>query len=200
MKNNVILLATTALLSTYSLPSYGSDFEKLVSGQQIPLTQKLQDLDSSWRQISIGGQYEMGDFMKSWAGLLGGSSYNYVYYTQGQTVKVAEETYVIAYRLPATGEGLNFRNLIESTFSMGCTEASLPIKLTPETSLSLSLLNLRTIGSLNDVRVFNLKEEVAASEQRYEAAKVACEQIQTQPTEPGTEPPESEPFPSMPPQ
>jgi hypothetical protein len=190
MKKTAIFLAASALLSTYSQPSYASDFGQLVSGQQIPLTRKLGDLDDSWRQMSVSGQYEMGDFMKNWAGLLGGSSYHYVYYTQGETVEVAEETYVVAYRLPATGEGLNFRTLIESTFTMGCSDSFLPIKLTPETMLSLSLLNIRTIGSLNDVRTFNLETELSASEKQYEEAKVSCEQMQTTPTEP-TEPTES---------
>lgn len=121
MRKTAIILALTALISTYSQSSYGSDFETLVSGQQIPLTKSLKDFDDSWRQISISGQFEMGDFMKNWAGLFGGSSYNYVYYTQGKTVKVADETYVIAYRLPSTAEGLNMRTLMETTFSMGST-------------------------------------------------------------------------------
>jgi hypothetical protein len=196
MRKTAIILALTALISTYPQSSYGSDFETLVSGQQIPLTKSLKDLDDSWRQISISGQFEMGDFMKNWAGLFGGSSYNYVYYTQGKTVKVADETYVIAYRLPSTGEGLNMRTLMETTFSMGCTEASLPIQLKPETSLSLALLNIRTIGSLNDVRSFNLKEELTASEQNYQKAKTACEQMPTQPIQTPIEtPPEPEVMP-----
>jgi len=184
MSKTAIILTLTALIATYPQSSYGSDFENLVSGQQVPLAKSLKDLDNSWRQISISGQFEMGDFMKNWAGLFGGSSYNYVYYTQGKTVKVADETYVIAYRLPSTGQGLNMRTLMETTFSMGCTESSLPVQLKPETSLSLALLNIRTIGSLNDVRPFNLKEELAASEQQYQEAKTTCEQMPTQqPTE-----------------
>ncbi|MCU0536579.1 MAG: hypothetical protein MUD14_22045 [Hydrococcus sp. Prado102] len=197
MKKNAVFLTLTALLSISSLPSYGSDFSSLVSGQQVPLTKQLKDLDSSWRQISVSGQFEMGDFMKNWSGIIGGSPYNYIYYTQGETVEVASETYVIAYRLPSTGEGLTIKSLMETTFSFGCNEASLPVQLAPETTINLSLLNLRTIGSLNDVRSFNLSEELAASQKRYEEAKKACEQMPTDPTTmpPQTNPPASEPTP-----
>jgi hypothetical protein len=199
MKKKAIFLTLTALLSISSLPSYGSDFSKLVSGQQVPLTKQLKDLDSSWRQISVSGQFEMGDFMKNWSGIFGGSPANYVYYTQGETVEVASETYVIAYRVPSTGDGLTFKSLMETTFSFGCNEASLPIQLAPETTINLSLLNLRTIGSLNDVRPFNLSEELAASQKRYEEAKKACEQMPTDPTTmpPETEPSETEPNPDL---
>ncbi|NJM90245.1 MAG: hypothetical protein HC847_27025 [Hydrococcus sp. RU_2_2] len=199
MKKNATFLALTALFSIASLPSYGSDFSSLVSGQQVPLAKQLKDLDSSWRQISVSGQFEMGDFMKNWSGLFGGSPANYVYYTQGETVEVASETYVIAYRIPSTGEGLTIKTFMETTFSFGCNEASLPIQLAPETTINLSLLNLRTIGSLNDVRSFNLSEELAASQKRYEEAKKACEQMPTDPTTMPTEtnPLESEPTPNQ---
>lgn len=190
MKKNAVLLTLTALFSISSLPSYSSDFSSLVSGQKVPLTKQLKDLDSSWRQISVSGQYEMGDFMKNWSSLFGGSPSNYIYYTQGETVEVASETYVIAYRLPATGEGLTIQSLMGTVTSFGCDEASLPIQLLPETAINLSLLNLRTIGSLNDVRSFNLSEELATSKKRYEEAKTACEQM---PTDPTTMPPETTP-------
>lgn len=190
MKKHAVLLTVTALLSISSLSSYGSDFSSLVSGQQVPLTKQLKDLDNSWRQISVSGQFEMGDFMKNWSSLFGGSPANYIYYTQGETVEVASETYIIAYRLPSTGEGLTIQSLMGTVTSFGCNEASLPIQLAPETTINLSLLNLRTIGSLNDVRSFNISEELAASKKRYEEAKTACEQI---PTEPTTMPPEANP-------
>jgi hypothetical protein len=56
----------------------------------------------------------------------------------------------------------------------GCDRA-LPNPLNLETSLTLSLLNLRTIGSLNDVRPFNLQQAIADSERTAREMQQACE-------------------------
>ena len=179
MKKTAIVLALTTLISAYSQRSYGADFEGLLSGSQVPLTVQLKDLDSSWRQFVISGQFEIGDILKIYTELFqSGNSTSSIYYTQGQTVTIDSETYVIAYRLSPQGKGLNFRSLIEKTLGNGCDESSIANQLTSETNLTLSLLNLRTIGSLNDIRTFNLKEELAASQQAYQEAKAACEKKQ----------------------
>lgn len=178
MRRTAIVLALTAVLSLYGQRSYGVEFEQLLSGSLAPLTVKLKDLDSSWRQISISGQFEMGDLLQTYTSLFGGKGNSGVYYTQGKTVTIGSETYVIAYRFPSTGEGVNFRSLIERTLGGGSSKPSQADKLTPETSLTLSLLNLRTIGSLNNIRPFNLKEELAASERAYQDAIAAYEKAQ----------------------
>jgi hypothetical protein len=178
MRRTALVVLLTAFISLYSQRSYGADFEQLLSGSPAPLTVKLKDLDGSWRQINISGQFEMGDLLQTYSSLFGGKGNSGVYYTQGKTVTVGGETYVIAYRLPSTGKGVNFRSLIESTLGGGGSQPSAADKLTPETSLTLSLLNLRTIGSLNNIRPFNLKEELAASERAYQDAIAAYEKTQ----------------------
>jgi hypothetical protein len=45
-----------------------------------------------------------------------------------------------------------------------------PEKITNNTPLSLSLLNLKTIGSLNNIRVFNLKTESEMLTKQLQAA------------------------------
>lgn len=177
MKKIAMVLALTAGVLTCQR-GYGVDFQDLISGDNIPLTVELQELDSSWRQVAISGQFEMGDYMKTWANLFGGSLYSNVYYTQGQTTTIGGETYAIAYRLSPEGEGLSFKSIMENMLSSGCSEASLPNKLTRETSLSLSLLNLRTIGSLNDVRPFDLERVLADSDAAYQKVKDDCERGQ----------------------
>ncbi|MEY2832784.1 MAG: hypothetical protein RLZZ574_2042, partial [Cyanobacteriota bacterium] len=162
---------------------FANDFQELISGKQAPLTKQFKDLDDSWRQIAISGQYEMADLMKSWTSLFGADIYNNIYYTQGKTVKVNDETYLVAYRLATSGEPLNINSLLEnfmgSTAGLtggDCASIGSPEKITPETTIALSLLNLKTIGSLNNVRSFDLKIDLAMLEKAQEQSKAACEQ------------------------
>jgi hypothetical protein len=184
MRKIAIALTLAASICTYAQKSYAGDFQSLISGQQAPLNKKLKDLDSSWRQVAISGQYEMGDLMKSWSGLFGAAGYNNIYYTQGQTVRVNDETYVVAYRLPSSGKPLDFKAFVENAMgSFASTDCSATIsssmpKITPETTISLSLLNVKTIGSLNDVRPFDLKADLAALEKMEQESKAACEQAE----------------------
>jgi hypothetical protein len=111
--------------------------------------------------------------------------YSNVYFTQGKTVTVNNETYVIAYRVNSQGEEVKLQTMLENVFSMATPDcANLTEKLTPETSLTLSLLNLRTIGSLNNIRPVNREEELTAAKKAYQEAKAACEQSQLESTPP----------------
>jgi hypothetical protein len=179
MQKSAIALLMAVSLSTYGQKCHAEDLQNIISGRQIPLTLQLKQLDNSWRQIAISGQYEMGDLMKSWSSLFGAAGYNNNYYTQGQTVKINDETYVVAYRLPGSGKAVNFQSLFENALGSfsgsGCSSTASSDKITPETSIGLSLLNTKTIGSLNDVRPFNLKEELAALEKIRQEAEAACE-------------------------
>jgi hypothetical protein len=183
MRKITIILALASSIFASSQKCFAEDFQGLISGKQAPLSKQLKDLNSSWRQIAISGQYEMGDLMKSWTGIFGTGGYNNIYYTQGQTVRVNDETYVVAYRLPASGKTLTMKSLFESAMGSftsltgaDCSSVSSSEKITPETTIDLSLLNLKTIGSLNDIRPFNLQEELAVLEKAEQESKAACEQ------------------------
>jgi hypothetical protein len=187
MRKITLGLAIAVSCLTYSQKCLASDFQQLISGKQAPLTKQLQDLNDSWRQVAISGQYEMADFMKSWTNLFGIDSYNNIYYTQGKTVKINHENYVVAYRLPASDKTLNIQSLFENLLNnamMGsmasltntdCDSIVSSAKITPETNIQLSLLNLKTIGSLNDVRPFDLQTELARSEKFEQQSKETCE-------------------------
>ncbi|MGL5082859.1 MAG: hypothetical protein ACRC8A_15345 [Microcoleaceae cyanobacterium] len=181
MRHTSIVLALSAFLSHFSIqPAAGVELEDLLSGRQVPLTIQLQAMDNSWRRIAIGGQFELGDLLQSYGQLLGNTQQG-LYYTQGRTVVVGGETYVIAYRLPASDKALNFTTLLEGVFGGGTDCSALETSvLKAETSLALALLNLRTIGSINQVYPFNLDQALAESQKTYEAAKVACEQAQAE--------------------
>lgn len=143
--------------------------DSLLSGREFPLTLKLRDLDESWRRVTISGPTELGapgwrSGGPAWAGGCG------TYYTRGQTVTAAGETYLIAYeacRKPgeraARSEALRDQDAGPA--------AAVPGLLTPDTPLSLSLLSVRTVGGLNDVRAFNLKGELAENREARAAIR-----------------------------
>ncbi|MDF2439891.1 MAG: hypothetical protein JWN98_875 [Abditibacteriota bacterium] len=130
----------------------------LLAGNQFPLSQRLRQLNGSWRRFNVSGQYEMGLWMQMYSSMLGGS-FKDVYYTRGQVVTLGGENYIVAYRPQTKNKPMDFAALIR----MGSTPQAkppAPEKMTPDTLLSLSLLNLRTIGSLNNIRPFNLSTEL----------------------------------------
>jgi peroxiredoxin len=90
-----------------------SSLQQVLTGQEFPLTMKASDLNASWRRvaISVGNQYEL-------------------YFTQGKTLKVGDETYLIAYLPTAAPVG-------ESNH------------ISP--SLTLTMLNMRSVGTLRYV-------------------------------------------------
>lgn len=183
MRKITLALAIATSIFTCSEKCLANDFQQLISGKQAPLTKQFKDLDDSWRQVAISGQYEMADLMKSWTSLFGADIYNNIYYTQGKTVKVNDEIYLVAYRLATSGEPLNINSLLEnfmgSTAALtggDCASITATEKITPETTVALSLLNLKTIGSLNNVRPFDLKMDLAMLEKVEQQSKEACEQ------------------------
>jgi hypothetical protein len=184
MKKLAVLLALTASITTISLPSRAEDLQSIISGAKIPLTVKYQDLDGDWRQIAVSGMYEFGDLMRAYGSLFGIGGNSGIYYTKGETIEVYEKTYVIAYRIRSNTQDLSFQKLFESTIGTygsnpQCTEENLSKKLlSPETDLVLSLLDVQTIGSLNDIRPFDFKQEQASAQQAYEEAKVTCNKAQ----------------------
>jgi hypothetical protein len=96
----------------------------------------------------------------------GGESAAPVYYTKGQTLAVGGETFLVAYRYKKPE--MNFLQMAmeadkaekggkEPDFAKMASDG----KLNPESSLRLSLINVRAISSLNDIRPFDLNQEIA---------------------------------------
>ncbi|NJK40122.1 MAG: hypothetical protein HC835_22065 [Oscillatoriales cyanobacterium RM2_1_1] len=177
-----LVTTLTTILSHVSIqPAKGVELQDLLSGQEAPLSVQLRQLDNSWRKIAISGQFEIGELMQTYSQLFGGSQTG-AYYTQGRTVVVGGETYLIAYRQPAANTPVSFTTLLEGAFGgvgADCS-ASETTRLVAETPLTLALLNLRTIGSINQVAAFDLNTTLAESEKAYAAAKATCEQLQAE--------------------
>ena len=128
-----------------------ADLKDLLSGKHVPLALKLKDLDGSWRRVRVSPS-DTGTFFAMYGALLGGAGAG-VYYTKGDVVLLAGETYVIAYQ-----------HQIKPVDTMALMRSGAPPEpetLTPETPLTLALIQLHTAGTLGDIRPFNLDEEIA---------------------------------------
>lgn len=96
----------------------------------------------------------------------GGESKEPVYYTKGQTVTVGGETFLIAYRYQKPA--MNFMQMAAAAQKNGQgpdPSQTAAGKLSPESSLAISLINARNIASLNDIRPFNMEQEIAEGAQ-----------------------------------
>jgi len=129
-----------------------ADLKDLLSGKQVPLALKLKDLDGSWRRLRVTAPSDAGAFLGAYAQLMGGAGAG-VYYTKGDTVILAGSTYVIAYQHPSKPVDM-------MAMMRGGTPPE-PETLTPDTSLTLTLIQLHTAGTLGDIRPFNLDQEIA---------------------------------------
>jgi len=148
---------------------HAADLKSLLSGKTLPLSVKLGEMGGDWRRVTIHSSGSVsGNISVSVSGNgSSGSSQNNVsdlagsktYLTKGQTVSADGQTYLVAYHLP--NGGLDLSALIESMATKTPPAVSV---LTPQTTLPLSLLDLKSVGTLDDIRAFDLNEEIAQSE------------------------------------
>jgi hypothetical protein len=80
----------------------------LFAGKEIPFTVKAKSLDRNWRRISIGANDTMSSLMFGMRNLP-----IVPFFTRGQTVSTAGETYLIAYRLSAAVEAGEMRRRMQ---------------------------------------------------------------------------------------
>ncbi len=160
MRMTVILATIVALAVGLALPCQAADLGDLLLGRVAPLTKKAGDLDETWTRFTPVGPSD-----SPWAEIYAmmSSQQGIVCYTKGVTVVAGGETYLIAYSRPP---GVSSRAALIG----GGPAAAPPEPLTADTELTLSLLHLRTLGSLTDVRPFDLAEEVATQAEVAERA------------------------------
>ncbi len=163
------VLLTAALLLVTALPARaqnsGAGLARVLSGSGAPLRIKAKDLTPAWRQFVVGSP-ENAVLQAMIGGANGPPS---VFYTKGFTVSMGGETYLVAYRAqPKPGPQTGIRP------GRGPGEnPTAPPLLAPDATLSLSLLNLRTSGSLNDVRPFDPERDIEKPQERAAQATAA---------------------------
>jgi hypothetical protein len=175
----LIRLAISATIATIAIPiathlSIAAEptLSEILSGKTIPNTVKLKDLTPEWRSLATNGQFELGSSIQSLFTSFTGMSLFGNYYTKGQTISLAGESYIVAYSLQEK-----------------------PEKITGEIPLGLSLLNMKTIGSLTNIHSFNLATETAVLEKQLQGAAMFNPPKSTQPE---VKPEEVTPVPSKP--
>lgn len=171
----VLAALSTALVLTPLMAGQAPGLAQWLSGKTYPLTVQLKDLGGDWRRVVVhGGAGTGGNIEVNVSGstqgstsqqnnVLGLQAGGQAYVTRGQTVSASGQTYLVAY--PLAGPGLDLLSLLRAALTKTPPK---PEILTPETTLRLSLLDVRTISSLEDVRVFDMNGEIAQSQ---EAAK-----------------------------
>ncbi len=150
----------------------------LTADSDLPLELTLSELDGSWRQFRIAGQYEFADLMQTWFSLFGISNiYSNSYFTQGQTVEMGDKEYLVAYRFPLEPEELNLEDMFavfdsgQQCDDMSQLEANI---LSGESTISLALLNPNTIGSLNDIQTIDVAGLIQASQDQFAMMQETC--------------------------
>ena len=148
--------------------------KEVLSGKPFPLTMKLKDIDGDWRVFSapdaVGNQTLVNLYALS-GNIIGLNSS----FTKGDEVTLGSETFIVAYRprvkLPSMA-ALSSSALDPHAFDS--------MKLTENSVMSLSLINLRTTGAISDIRPFDMKEFLAQNEEG------SPQGVKTAPIEPGS--------------
>ena len=108
------------------------------------------------------------------------------YVTRGQTVFVGGRPYLVAYHLPAAG--LNLGMLLQAV----ATKTPAAAALNEETTVPLTLLDLTNIGHLDDIQLFDLKAEIAESENLVKMIANAIKSDSGKPAPSPSSPPKGE--------
>jgi hypothetical protein len=117
--------------------------QSLLAGTDAPLTLQLKQLNKEWRRVAIAGQGDMNPLTMMFA-----PRGDEAYFTRGKVVGVGAENFLIAYRLPV--KKLDFMALMR----MGPgAQGPVPDKISPDTPLSLVLLNMRVVNLIGAIVV-----------------------------------------------
>ncbi len=133
---------TTASAQTVAVTSW----KDVMAGSVVPLTIKGRDLNASWRSFTVSENNDLRAMMFGTYGTLGSSAL----YSRGDEVSVAGETYLVAYRLKAAPLDLSVLS------SPGYAEKMMQdMTLKADSTLQLSLLNVRMTSAFNQMQTFD---------------------------------------------
>lgn len=169
----IVCLMTLGLALLWLVPACAQQptLADVLTGKVVPLEMQLQGMKTGWLQFTIEEQQDGGfnNFFMMMATMgEGGPKLDQLtprYFTQGQTVTFAGETYLLAYQLAVETpklEDMIRRRMEHDGEEMEEDEPLLPVSpLTPDTPLRLSMLHLRTAGSLRGIAAFDYERELA---------------------------------------
>ena len=150
-------IATTVSVAT--TPVNANEFTEILA--DVPLNLPIKTLDSSWQRFQLNQESLAPSVLFGISGILESALRTNVYYTQGQTVTISKQQYLVVYR--PEGSNVSLTRLFSSRSKT--SPQDLVKELTPNSKLVLSLINLNKIESLQDIQPFNLQKEIKESKQ-----------------------------------
>jgi len=139
----------------------------LDAAKAYPPSLKLSQLNSQWRRFTISGDdsdTDLNNFgmrmimrMRMLESLGMG-----IYYTRGETITMGDQSYLVAYRIDNEMDQQELQQAFQEMFDGDGDNDSPagPVRFLPNTKLALSLLNLHTSGSIEDVIKFEPAREI----------------------------------------
>jgi hypothetical protein len=143
----IAAIAIASPLTVAAAPAIAQEvtLETLLQGETYPTSRPLGSFDDRWRIVTVVGQPETASMMQ-FTGAMFGIGPN-TFYTRGETVEIAGESFLVAYRQPKAEAG---------------------VEVDPDFEVPLSLINLRLTASFNDFKPFSLPGELARLRQQSE--------------------------------
>ncbi len=171
----------------------GAGLADLLAGKSAPATMKLRELGPAWQRVTITGpgadESGAGGIMGMYAAMfsmMGGpaGSPQQAHFTQGKLISVGPETYLVTYRL--LSKPMDFAALMAA--GQG---ADLPPveKVTAESPVHLTLMNVRHIATIREIRAFDLDRELADAEKAAKETEAMRRRMMQGPLGVGAEPP-----------
>ncbi|UJB69832.1 hypothetical protein HRE53_01140 [Acaryochloris sp. 'Moss Beach'] len=149
--------AISTTITLYTTPISANELTEVLA--DTPMQLQLKTLDRSWQRLSLN-QESLGPAMLfGISGALQSSLRTNIYYTQGQTITLGKQKYLVAYR----PESSTLTELLKSNRNRP-PESFFKV-LTPNTQLFLSLINLAKIDSLQGIQPFDLQKEIRESKE-----------------------------------
>jgi prepilin-type processing-associated H-X9-DG protein len=141
----------------------------ILAGGVAPQTLQLKDLDNSWQAFRLSGNASEGNSLLDVYLLYAGQSPSQnTFYTQGKTVTISDQTFLVAYHIQQAP--LDLRALMRSN------SPPTPKPITADTTLSLCLINIRSIGVMNDIQQFDLNNVVSSDKAAKSALNADIQQ------------------------
>lgn len=127
--------------------------KEILSGKRAPLSYKLKELTSEWASMRVGQALNMQDYMQMVSAMFSSGG---VYYTRGEILHVGDIQYLVAYTPPSTKPDM------AALMAAQRPDPAMfkPTKLTPDTVLTLSLINTVSLSSLSEIHPFDLDAEL----------------------------------------
>ena len=169
----ILLLSTGTIHAQAPNPPPAASFKQLLSGAAFPTTLKMKDLNANeWRRFSLAAPTDGSLSNMLWFAALAGNggggagadpdiSNDIVYYTKGDITAFGGETFLVAYRAQLKQPDLMPLMMHQQNQK---PEDLLPEKMTGETNVALSLLNVKAMKNIAEIKPFDLKQEIAENE------------------------------------